>query len=42
MKFKFELNQLVEPRISDEWGEVRGRAAQDFDRNVLAFGPRLR
>ncbi|HEN3542580.1 TPA: hypothetical protein U5E01_003790 [Yersinia enterocolitica] len=26
MKFKFELNQLVEPRISDEWGEVRGRA----------------
>lgn len=26
MKFKFELSQLVEPRISDEWGEVRGRA----------------
>ncbi|HAJ5472307.1 TPA: hypothetical protein NRN43_000588 [Escherichia coli] len=24
--FKFELSQLVEVRISDEWGEVRGRA----------------
>ncbi|OWF73319.1 hypothetical protein B4902_08565 [Yersinia frederiksenii] len=26
MKFKFEIGQLVEPRISDEWGEVKARA----------------
>ncbi len=24
--FKFELSQLVEVRISDEWGEVKARA----------------
>ncbi|EKR7617816.1 hypothetical protein ACM260_004809 [Escherichia coli] len=24
--FKFELSQLVEMRISDEWGEVKARA----------------
>lgn len=24
--FKFDLSQLVSVRISDEWGEVRGRA----------------
>ncbi|WP_447877526.1 hypothetical protein [Serratia fonticola] len=24
--FKFELNQLVNISISDEWGEVKGRA----------------
>ncbi|WP_392433184.1 hypothetical protein ACF3VQ_01995 [Yersinia sp. HM-2024] len=33
MKFKFELNQVVEPRISDEWGEVIGRAEYAHSEN---------
>ena len=31
--FKFELSQLVEMRISDEWGEVKARAQYAYGEN---------
>ncbi|HEF7268341.1 TPA: hypothetical protein SAZ37_000634 [Yersinia enterocolitica] len=33
MKFKFELNQLVTPRISNECGEVKSRAESSVTEN---------
>ncbi|HDW2611602.1 TPA: hypothetical protein RLU78_002477 [Escherichia coli] len=37
--FKFELSQLVEMRISDEWGEVKARAqyADGENQNLIHY-----
>ncbi|TXE26926.1 hypothetical protein [Serratia ureilytica] len=32
--FKFELNQVVESRVSNEWGHVKGRAEYSTHENA--------